>query len=708
MARSRDQVLGGMLADLPPGWTWDTPRTPGSTFARLLEPQAGELALLEAGMEGLLAEADPRTADLLLSEWERAYGLPDECSVGVTLVSARRAALIARLTERRSPTPAAIEAVAAAYGVRASVVEYREHTCEMDCEAAVTGTPWVHAFDVWSGTRVITEATAEDDCEQPLRVWVSQPHECAVRRMAPAHSVPLFQSFQDEFSLLGGLPAGGAVARTGNATRVDERGLLASVADNAPRLSYNPALTYSQQLNPWADGAVSGTGTKPTSWGFIGGAGTSVTFFTGSTDGIPHVDVRFQGTTTNTNGLQIIFNSPGTNAPQARAGETWTGEFRAQLVAGTLPNQPSISVAEYNGTTYLVNSGASAATTDVLQRTTLTRTLTNAATNNLQFSWTCAAGIGLVVDFTVRIVFPILAQSPSPLTDAVPLATLAARDNGVPQYGLLGLLNERGSDNFIPNPRGEGAVAGVIGSGGVAPTDWGTVSAGGGLATQIVGTGTEAGVPYVDIRWSGTASATGFITVQFLSTAVAPIAAWDQTWTASAFRRLVGGSFAGLFNARLNITEYLGATFLVGTSSLSTPTSDPLAVQRGSVTRRLTDPLVDRVICSWAASFNAGAVVDITMRLGAPQLEQGPLSSVMLPSAGFPGVASRSAEALSIPAPTGGYSADITAATPSGAVAPYAASGLTSMQGSLHVAHPAAAVDAGATAIRTIQLRKVR
>ena len=104
----------------------------------------------------------------------------------------RRARILARLIERFEPTPAAIIGLAARLGDSVTLTEFRPHDCEMGCETPVLDEPWAHAFQIAGGAVQVVEFTCEDTCETPLSQWRTGRYECAIRRFAPAHTVPIF------------------------------------------------------------------------------------------------------------------------------------------------------------------------------------------------------------------------------------------------------------------------------------------------------------------------------------------------------------------------------------------------------------------------------------------------------------------------------------------------------------------------------------
>jgi len=110
----------------------------------------------------------------------------------VATVAERRARVRARLIERFEPTPAAIIGLAARLGDAVTLTEFSPHDCEDTCEAPLLDDAWAHAFQVSGASSLVVEFTCEDGVETPLNQWRTGAYECAIRRFAPAHTVPIF------------------------------------------------------------------------------------------------------------------------------------------------------------------------------------------------------------------------------------------------------------------------------------------------------------------------------------------------------------------------------------------------------------------------------------------------------------------------------------------------------------------------------------
>lgn len=194
--------------------------------------------------------------------------------------------------------------------------------------------------------------------------------------------------------------------------------------------------------------------------------------------------------------------------------------------------------------------------------------------------------------------------------------------SNVPRITDRGLLVEEARTNSNPNNSMQGATAGVIGAGGALPTGWNTLASLG--LTYTIGTpSTESGIDYFDLRISGTPSSSG--TIKIIPSGTTTIAAAAaQTWTASAFIRLVAGSYTNFSSPSIVIEERnAGGTFLSSGLVAFTATTAPLTTQRATNTRILAGGTTAFVDMCYQGVITNGQAVDITLRIGWPQLELG-------------------------------------------------------------------------------------
>jgi hypothetical protein len=171
----------------------------------------------------------------------------------------------------------------------------------------------------------------------------------------------------------------------------------------------------------------------------------------------------------------------------------------------------------------------------------------------------------------------------------------------------------------------QGAVAGTPGT---LPTNWRITGSVGTIVREVVGTGVENGVSYVDIRFSGTTSSTGTgVGLEVLNSAVA---ANGQTWTLSSFLKVVAGStdnLSVLHQIRANSSTPATVQFL---TSAAIPVTTTL--ERQSYTATITNASTEFVDAGVNLSFASGAAIDITLRIGLPQLEQGAFATSVIPT----------------------------------------------------------------------------
>jgi hypothetical protein len=204
------------------------------------------------------------------------------------------------------------------------------------------------------------------------------------------------------------------VAGYRQAVAVEPAALQASTAINRVR-------------NPRAAGAVAGTpGTAPTNWLLAGAGGVNFNVAgSGVESGIPYVDIRLSGISTN--GVQPLLRADQVY-PTAAQGDVWTHSVYVRLVAGSLTGITNLSVfvTEWTAANAFVDQGATNYTTFASTlaggRITHTRTLAGATTGRAgaQMGWT--PQIGVAIDATFRIGFPQLELGATATPPSLPPA----------------------------------------------------------------------------------------------------------------------------------------------------------------------------------------------------------------------------------------------------------------------------------------------
>jgi len=141
----------------------------------------------------------------------------------------------------------------------------------------------------------------------------------------------------------------------------------------------------------------------------------------GTENGVDYVDFRYRLGVTGTGGTlytDLVFDTAGSTAA---VGQTWTESAFLKMVAGSLTNVSNTSVILYGGPSFSDNGTGGLTLTTTLTRYSVTKTFTNAGTNNAspRFSVTATNGD---VDITIRVGWPQLEQSGFMTSPIVPVA----------------------------------------------------------------------------------------------------------------------------------------------------------------------------------------------------------------------------------------------------------------------------------------------
>jgi hypothetical protein len=190
-----------------------------------------------------------------------------------------------------------------------------------------------------------------------------------------------------------------------------------------------------------------------------------------------------------------------------------------------------------------------------------------------------------------------------------------------------GLLIEEQRTNSIRNNTGVGAVAGTPGT---LPTNW--IFTGGGLAANVIGIGVEGGINYIDVQFVGTttASSSGF---RFEGNS-GVTAASGQTWTSSFYIRQVGGSTSGFSSIGSSLSGIVssGSPNAATVPLINDLGASSLSAFRPSVTVALTNVNTTAIRPQLLLTYSIGEAIDITLRIGLPQLELGAFATSVIPT----------------------------------------------------------------------------
>jgi len=236
-----------------------------------------------------------------------------------------------------------------------------------------------------------------------------------------------------------------------------------------------------------------------------------------------------------------------------------------------------------------------------------------------------------------------LAVGPYPL-DYTPTTTAVVYgprfDYDPTTLAAKGLLIEEQRTNSIRNNTMVGASAPST-----LPTNW--LLNVGGLTIGVVGTGTENGIAYIDIRFSGTPTQT-FASVRFESNTQV-VAANGQTWTNSFYVRRVSGSNTNItsFENRIFYRDS-GGTAIQESSSSIAGLLENTSISGSRTTFAFTSSAATTAFVNSAVYLvtTIGSAIDITLRIGLPQLEQGAFATSVIPTT--TAATTRSADVASI------------------------------------------------------------
>lgn len=223
-----DSYVQGFNDLLPQGGAW--PRDPDHVLQLFIkglmqiwaDPIEEEAALL------LTQESDPRQTTILLPDWERNFGLPDNCLTPPANIADRRSALIYRMTLEGGQSIAFFVSLAALIGYQIDIEEFSPFMAgvsrcgDTSAENVIAGGDKFHPrWQIgppemrfyWTvalnniGLSWFRASSGQAGVDPHLRIGIPADLECILRRYAPAHTQIVFDfSGIDRSNPLAGTP----------------------------------------------------------------------------------------------------------------------------------------------------------------------------------------------------------------------------------------------------------------------------------------------------------------------------------------------------------------------------------------------------------------------------------------------------------------------------------------------------------------------
>ena len=196
--RTSEDYAVAFAALLPVGAAW--PRDPDSDLMGYVAGQAGIWGRVDARAADLLvSESDPRFTAQLLTEWERAYGLPDPCVPVVQTIPERRTALVAKITAQGGQSRAFFTALAATLGYAIEIEEFRPFQPGISSAGGSRGRVMVPNSRFYWRIKLNTPRLQRFSAgyssagrDSMLSIRRAEDLECVLNRWKPAHTVLIF------------------------------------------------------------------------------------------------------------------------------------------------------------------------------------------------------------------------------------------------------------------------------------------------------------------------------------------------------------------------------------------------------------------------------------------------------------------------------------------------------------------------------------
>jgi uncharacterized protein YmfQ (DUF2313 family) len=189
MAHTKEEYRAMLFRLCPPGQAW--PRDPDSHLGRQLGAWAEGLAAVDVRAHDLMREADPSRALELLADYEKDYGIPDECRALTATLAERREAVLSKARYKGGQSPAHLVSLAKAMGHPITIEEFEAFTTESDCDDLLYGDDWAFVFRCNAPAVAVRYFDTESTVDESIASWGNERLECVIRKAKPSHTIAL-------------------------------------------------------------------------------------------------------------------------------------------------------------------------------------------------------------------------------------------------------------------------------------------------------------------------------------------------------------------------------------------------------------------------------------------------------------------------------------------------------------------------------------
>jgi uncharacterized protein YmfQ (DUF2313 family) len=186
-----DRYRDLLIRLMPKGKLWQF--NVGTTVYNLLDGMAIELSRVDDRAEKLLREQDPARTVELLPEWEKEYGLPDECSPLAPTLQQRRVNLLAKFLAQGGQSEQYFIDLFAGQQVDIEIDQGEPSYVPMSIPAEITGEAPKYIFTVTIPDFQVQYLEAEGSAEDYLGTILGSSNvACIIEKYKPAHTTAVY------------------------------------------------------------------------------------------------------------------------------------------------------------------------------------------------------------------------------------------------------------------------------------------------------------------------------------------------------------------------------------------------------------------------------------------------------------------------------------------------------------------------------------